>query len=101
MQDSPIQQDASVQLDDDANELYQQLEGIKKVELSDFAPLDADQLAKSLREEEKKFDAWRITLGKLVYLISSYFHLVTTSAGTDKEKALFIQLQKIFNKFKA
>lgn len=93
-------QDNNVKLDDDANELYNQLEGIKKVELSEFAPLDAEKLAESLREEERKFDAWRIILGKVVYYVSSYLHMVNKGQGSDKENAFFIQLGKILNSFK-
>ena len=93
-------QDSNVKLDDDANELYRQLEGIKKVELSEFAPLDAEKLAESLREEERKFDAWRIILGKVVYYVSSYFHIVNKGQGNDKENAFFIQFGKILNSFR-
>ena len=93
-------QDTNVKLDDNASELYNQLEGIKKVELSEFAPLDAEKLAESLREEERKFDSWRAILGKVVYYVSSYLHMVNKGQGADKENAFFVQLGKVLNSFK-
>ncbi|MGD2272651.1 MAG: hypothetical protein PVI06_19795 [Desulfobacterales bacterium] len=88
--------DNKIQLDNDAKELYSKLEGIDVRELDGLAPLDANLLAQSLREEEKQYDTWRLLLGKLVHTLSAYFLTMNSSAGADKEDAVLNRLEKIF-----
>jgi hypothetical protein len=88
-----------IQLDDEAKQLYQSLEGIEARELSGLVPLDANRLAQSLQEEEKQYDAWRLLLGEMINTLSSYFLSVNLSNQADKENAIINQLEKIFHKF--
>jgi hypothetical protein len=89
-----------IQLDDEAKQLYQSLEGIEHREVSGLVPLDGNRLAQSLLEEEKAYDAWRLLLGKTVFTLSSYFLSVNLSNQAEKERAVFNQLEKTFHKFK-
>lgn len=88
-----------IQLDDDAKELYQKFEGIEVRELNGLVPLDSNLLAQSLREEERQFDNWRIQLGRIVHIVSSYFLTVNSSKGAEQETAVFNQLEKTLGKF--
>jgi hypothetical protein len=88
-----------IQLDNEAQDLYAQLEGIEARELKGVLSQESDRLSQSLTDEEKKFDALRILLARLLDQISSLLQAENLSDWEESAKSNYKQIQNIFSKF--
>ncbi len=87
-------------LDEAAKKLFNEFDGLDKSD-KNIAPVYAfDRLSKSLTEEQKKQDIWRLLLIDTAHLISSYFLDVNFLNDTETENKTFKQLASIFSKLK-
>jgi hypothetical protein len=83
--------DSQIELDDAAQQLFQQLGGIAERE-DHHAPAGSNGLTESLINEQKKQDIYRLLLIDCAHLLAAYFKDVDLIAKPDAEKACFRQL---------
>jgi hypothetical protein len=87
--------DKDIQLDDAAEELFAQIEGIEEQKKGRSA---AELMAASLAEEQKQQDVWRILLCEIVHHISGYFQRMDLSTRQLEEQQIFDQLAETLGK---
>ncbi len=78
-----------INLDDAAEQLFAQIEGIEEHKKGQSA---AEMMAKSLAEEQKQQDVWRILLCEIVHHIAGYFQRMDLDARQTEERQTFEQL---------
>jgi hypothetical protein len=83
--------DTNIELDDAAQKLFQQLGGIAERENHNI-PAGADGLTKSLINEQKKQDIYRLLLIDCAHLLATYFKDSDLIAKPNAERARFRQL---------
>jgi hypothetical protein len=87
-----------IQLDQEAEKIFQQIQGIaNSSQLESYSDV-ADLLAACLREEEERLDEWRILLIELIHALATYFVDVHFLEGIRKRKDSFPELIGIMNK---
>jgi hypothetical protein len=86
----------SISLDDSAEELYAQLEGVevRKLKKLDFA--GSGRLAQSLLEEQRRYDALRSMIADLVCQIGVCLDSRSRSNKEELEKMILVQFERIF-----
>ena len=87
--------DKEIYLDDDAKELFAQIEGLEENKKGRSA---ADLMAESLAEEQKQQDVWRILLCEIVHHITGYFKRLNLDSRQTEEHQVFEQLSETLNK---
>jgi hypothetical protein len=85
--------DTNIELDDAAQQLFQQLGGIAE-RVDHRAPSGTNGLTESLINEQKKQDIYRSLLIDCAHLLATYFKDVDLIAKPDTEQACFRQLAK-------
>lgn len=88
-----------IQLDDEAEELYRAFHGLDKRKRWLLSAQGEDRLSKSLEEEEKRGDALRTLLIRLLHLLGGYFMEVNSNKRKPAEAVYLKQLDKVFLKF--
>ncbi len=88
---------SNINLDNSAQELYQQLGGLD-TEYRDKTAADMAKADKKLAEEEAKTDKWRLLMTELAHLLSAYFSDVRFSEGIRTQKDYFDNLLKTLEK---
>jgi hypothetical protein len=83
--------DTNIELDEAAQQLFQQLGGIAERE-DHRAPAGTNGLTKSLINEQKKQDIYRLLLIDCAHLLATYFKDADLIAKPDAERACFRQL---------
>jgi hypothetical protein len=84
-----------IQLDDAAEQLFAQLEGIEDHRKGRSA---AEMMAESLAEEQKQQDVWRILLCEIVHHIAGYSQRMNLDTRKDEENQTFGQLTDTLGK---
>ena len=84
-----------INLDDAAKQLFAQIGGIEEHQKGQSA---ADMMAKSLAEEQKQQDVWRILLCEIVHHIARYFQPMDLDARQTEERQTFDQLSDTLGK---
>ena len=87
--------DKEIHLDDAAEELFAQIEGIEAHKKGRSA---AEMMAESLAEEQKQQDVWRILLCEIVHHISGYFQRLDLDSRQTEERQTFEQLAETLSK---
>lgn len=87
--------DKEIHLDDAAEQLFAQIEGIEDQKKGRSA---AEMMAESLAEEQKQQDVWRILLCEIVHHISGYFQRMDLDARRSEERQTFEQLSETLGK---
>ena len=73
-------------LDDEAEKLFREIEGIDSArDLESFSDI-ADLLSDCLQAEEERLDKWRVHLVEAAHLISSFFVEARFQDGVKKKK---------------
>ncbi len=85
-----------IQLDDEAEALYRAFHGIDKRKKWLLSAQGEDRLSKSLEEEEKRVDALRVRLIRLLHLLGGYLMEVNSNKPRPAENAYLKQLGKAF-----
>ena len=86
----------NINLDNSAEELYAQLDGVEIRKLKKLSTSGSDRLAQGLLEEQRRYDAVRSMIAGLVYQIGV---CLDSHSGANKEaleKMILIQFEKIF-----
>lgn len=91
--------DRSVNLDNDAQQLYAQLGGVELRQLDRLDFSKKDKMLQGLLEEEKQADAIRFLLAHMVFGISSVLHALPQAGAGKNVGPTFQQLEKVFGKF--
>lgn len=94
MADSNGIESGGIELDSEAQSLFEQLGGMESWLETRPDLMTAENLAQSLMEEQKRFDAARTGLIKLCYLVSRYLADEKLICSSNEEAVLF---QKFFN----
>ena len=81
--------DKEIYLDDAAQQLFSQLEGLEEHKKGRSA---AELMAESLAEEQKQQDVWRILLCEIVHHVAGYFRRMDLDARRVEEQQVFVQL---------
>ncbi|PIE66687.1 MAG: hypothetical protein CSA23_07905 [Deltaproteobacteria bacterium] len=84
-----------IQLDDAAEQLFAELEGIETHKKGRSA---AEMMADSLAEEQKQQDVWRILLCEIVNHIAGYSQRLDLDTGKDEEHQTFGRLAETLDK---
>ncbi len=90
-----VMNEKEIQLDDAAEQLFSQLEGLEEHKKGGSA---ADLMAESLAEEQKQQDVWRILLCEIVHHIAGYFQRMDLDARQTEERQTFDQLSETLAK---
>ena len=87
----------NIDLDDSAEELYAQLGGVevRKLKKVDFNV--TDRLEQGLREERRRYDALRIQIGNLVYLVSRCLDGHSRASREDLDNMILVQFESVFD----
>jgi hypothetical protein len=94
-----IMTDQSVNLDNDAQQLYAQLGGVELRQLDRLDFSKKDKMLQGLLEEEKQADAIRFLLARMVFGISSVLHALPQAGASKNVGPTFQQLETVFGKF--
>jgi hypothetical protein len=86
-----------IQLDDAAEQLFSQLEGLEEHKKGRSA---SEMMAESLAEEQKQQDVWRILLCEIVHHIAGYFQRMDLDARQTEERQTFDQLTETLAKLR-
>ena len=84
-----------IYLDDAAEQLFTQIEGIEEHKKGRSA---AETMAESLAEEQKQQDVWRILLCEIVHHIAGYFQRMDLDVRQAEERQTFDQLSNTLAK---
>ncbi|HSO19791.1 MAG TPA: hypothetical protein VLT88_10055, partial [Desulfosarcina sp.] len=87
--------DKEIYLDEDAEKLFAQIEGIEDHKKGRSA---AEMMAESLAEEQKQQDVWRILLCEIVHHIAGYLQRMDPDARRSEERQTFAQLSETLGK---
>ena len=90
-----IMDDKEIYLDDDAKQLFSQIEGMEDHKKGRSA---AEMMAESLAEEQKQQDVWRILLCEIIHHIANYIKHVDLNEGQSEERHTFEQLTETLAK---
>ncbi|MGD8261839.1 MAG: hypothetical protein PVG70_01145 [Desulfobacterales bacterium] len=85
-----------INLDNDAEELYAQLDGVEIRKLKKATFSGSDRLAQSLQAEQRHYDALRSLIASLAYHVGACLTYPSGPGKEQLEKSTFAQLEKIF-----
>ena len=85
--------DENIQLDDEAQNLFEQLGGLES--WKERVAAGGDRLAETLRSEQMRLDTVRILLVRTAYLVSRYLKDDAFARGGDLEADVFKQLSDV------
>ncbi len=85
--------DENIQLDEEAQSLFEQLGGLES--WKERVAAGGDRLAETLRAEQKRLDTVRILLIRTAYLVSRYLKDNAFAAGDARESEVFQNLSDV------